>query len=127
MATHIVIGNGPCSSEAVTASLKDVIAEGDALALAWVGVNIPESVEAVYKFAFDTEMELTVFYSEGQTVHSMVRDRDHVSVIKVRDTRESLLKTLRSSGVDSIEVFAGEPYDKEFIKFFRMRERRLRT
>ena len=94
MATHIVIGNGPCSSEAVTASLKDVIAEGDALALAWAGVNIPESVEAVYKFAFDTEMALTVFYSEGQTVHSMVRDRDHVSVVKVRDTRESLLKAV---------------------------------
>ncbi|MBU0678335.1 MAG: DUF58 domain-containing protein [Verrucomicrobia bacterium] len=42
---------------------------------------------------------------------------------KMERTRE----ILRSSGCDRIEVFAGEYYEKEFIKFFRMRERRLRV
>jgi uncharacterized protein (DUF58 family) len=41
--------------------------------------------------------------------------------------RAELLKELRVSGIDTIEVYAGEPYEREFIKFFRMRERRMRT
>lgn len=40
--------------------------------------------------------------------------------------RGELLKNLRASGIDPIEVYAGEPYEKEFIRFFKMRERRLR-
>ncbi len=41
--------------------------------------------------------------------------------------RVELQQTLRSAGTDAIEVNAGEPYDREFIRFFRMRERRLRA
>lgn len=39
--------------------------------------------------------------------------------------RRELLSLLRTSGVDAIEVHAGEPYLKELIRFFRVRERRL--
>lgn len=41
--------------------------------------------------------------------------------------RRDLLGFLRSSGVDAVEVYAGEPYEKELIRFFRKRERRLRV
>lgn len=34
---------------------------------------------------------------------------------------------LRRSGIDFIEVQAGEPYDKALMRFFRTREQRLRT
>lgn len=40
--------------------------------------------------------------------------------------RADLLDGLRGAGVDTVEVFAGESYDREFIRFFRMRERRQR-
>jgi hypothetical protein len=30
----------------------------------------------------------------------------------------------RKAGIDTIRLFAGEPYDKEFIKFFRQRASR---
>ncbi len=40
--------------------------------------------------------------------------------------REVLKETLRSSGVDAVEANAGEAYDREFIRFFRARERRMR-
>lgn len=40
--------------------------------------------------------------------------------------RESLLKIFRTSGVDTVQANAGEPYEREFIKFFRMREQRLK-
>lgn len=38
--------------------------------------------------------------------------------------RETLQHTLRRAGIDTIELFTGEPYDKAFMKFFRQRSRR---
>ena len=40
--------------------------------------------------------------------------------------RDQLLQTLRRAGTDTIEVFAGEPYEREFMQFFRRREERAR-
>jgi uncharacterized protein (DUF58 family) len=41
--------------------------------------------------------------------------------------RNELLALLRASRIDTVQVNAGEPYEREFVKFFRMRERRLKT
>jgi len=41
--------------------------------------------------------------------------------------RASVTALLRSAGVDVVALEAGAPYDRELIKFFRQRERRLRT
>ncbi len=38
--------------------------------------------------------------------------------------QENLYKTLRRAGIDTIELFTGEAYDKAFMKFFRQRSRR---
>ena len=38
--------------------------------------------------------------------------------------RETLQRTLRRAGIDTIELFTGEPYDKAFMKFFRQRSRK---
>ncbi len=35
--------------------------------------------------------------------------------------RDELQRSLRRSGIDMIELFAGQPYDRAFIKFFRTR------
>jgi uncharacterized protein (DUF58 family) len=43
------------------------------------------------------------------------------------ERRESLLKMFRTSGIDIIQANAGEPYEREFIKFFKLREQRLKT
>lgn len=43
---------------------------------------------------------------------------------RYKKKREQLLTTLRGCGSDSIEVRAGEPYEREFIRFFKLRERR---
>jgi uncharacterized protein (DUF58 family) len=40
--------------------------------------------------------------------------------------RRETLEAMRRAGLDSIEVFAGEPYEKALMKFFRMREARIR-
>jgi uncharacterized protein (DUF58 family) len=39
--------------------------------------------------------------------------------------RSATLSGLRACGVDAIEVYAGEPYIKSFMKFFHERERRI--
>ena len=41
---------------------------------------------------------------------------------KTRDARENLLK---ACGVDEIPVFTGKSYMESFIKFFKMREKRM--
>lgn len=43
------------------------------------------------------------------------------------EQRQALLDRFRAAGVDAIQVFAGEPYDRALHRFFRMREQRIRT
>ncbi len=40
--------------------------------------------------------------------------------------REKLLKLFRSSDMDSVEVSTGRPYEKDLLRFFRLRERKFR-
>jgi uncharacterized protein (DUF58 family) len=40
--------------------------------------------------------------------------------------RRRLLATLKASRSDAVEVFAGEPYERQLATFFKLRERRLR-
>ena len=47
--------------------------------------------------------------------------------VRAAERREAWLRDLRRVGADPIEVYANEPYEKELIRFFRARERRLRT
>ncbi len=41
-----------------------------------------------------------------------------------RQAKTQMLANLRRAGIDAIEVYAGEEYEKELVKFFRIRERR---
>jgi uncharacterized protein (DUF58 family) len=45
-------------------------------------------------------------------------------LIEQEDRSDRLQRTLRRAGVDWIELFTGEPYDRAFMKFFRQRSRR---
>ncbi len=42
------------------------------------------------------------------------------------DQRLALLTMLRAADVDTMEVYAGEPYERELVRFFKLRERRMR-
>ena len=41
--------------------------------------------------------------------------------------RADLKQRLARTGLDVVEVWAGEPYDRALVRFFKARERRLRT
>lgn len=45
-------------------------------------------------------------------------------LLEQQERKETLQRTLRRAGIDRIELFTGEPYDKAFMKFFRTRGRR---
>jgi uncharacterized protein (DUF58 family) len=73
-----------------------------------------------------------VEWCDAETGESHLVDTSHSATRRMLEQYQSgrrteLLADLRRSGVDAIEVFAGEDYERELIKFFRMRERRLKT
>jgi len=94
MATHIIMGTGPCPKDAVTEALRDALTDGDTLAFAWSGSPVPESIGAVYDYVLDHEIDFVLFYTDEQKVHSAFREADHGTVQKVRNTYASLMKAL---------------------------------
>lgn len=97
-----------------TAKRHDLISIiiGDKLEFSWpkAGLVDWEDSETGRRFVIDT--------SDAAT-------RERFSQLQISQRKE-LLAFLRRRGIDTVEVFAGEPYEKELIKFFKMRERRLK-
>ena len=100
---------------AVTARRHDMIGVvvGDPRERVWPSAGLIEwqDAESGQRFLVDTSDKRTRQRLAGMQT---VRRRD-------------LLETLRKTGVDTIEVYAGEAYDKALMRFFRMREERMRT
>ncbi len=84
---------------------------GDKREMAWpkVGLTVWQDAESGDKIWVDTSSRKTRTALEAM-------HREHR-----RQLRENLIRWR----VDPIEIYAGEPYEFEFIKFFQMRERRL--
>jgi len=100
---------------AVTAKRHDLTAVvvGDRRERDWPAVGVVEWQDA------ETGEQYLVDTSNAHTRRKLAETQTH--------NREKLLKTLRGYGIDSIEVYAGESYDRQLFTFFKMRERRLRT
>jgi uncharacterized protein (DUF58 family) len=99
----------------VTARRHDVIAVvvGDPREESWPAVGLVEWID------LETGDRRLV-----DTSHRPTRRRLQEWQRKEQAGRRELL---RAAGVDVIEVQAGTPYDREFVRFFRMRERRFRS
>ena len=100
---------------AITSKRHDLIGVivGDKRENAWPKVGIIDWEDA------ETGERYLINSSDTRTRNALVAMQNQ--------KRRDLLKMLRSSDVDPVEVYAGEPYEKELIKFFRMRERRLKV
>jgi uncharacterized protein (DUF58 family) len=73
-----------------------------------------------------------VAWQDAETGERFLVDTSHAParrMLAAREAgrREAMGKQFRRAGVDTIAVAAGEPYEREFIRFFRMRERRMRV
>lgn len=100
---------------AITARRHDLIniMIGDKREQSWPAVGVVDWVDA------ETGRRSLVDTSD-------VRTRRAFGTLQTQ-RRESLLKVFRASGIDIVQANAGEPYEREFIKFFRMREQRLKV
>ncbi|HBA86340.1 MAG TPA: DUF58 domain-containing protein [Verrucomicrobia bacterium] len=91
-----------------------------------IGVTVADRRESSWPSAGVIEWE------DAETGARHLIDTSDAQTRRVLETlqaqrRKELLSMFRSAGVDSVEVFAGEPYEKALIRFFRQRERRLRV
>ncbi len=100
---------------AITARRHDLIGVvvGDKRERAWPAAGLVDwtDAETGRRFLLDT---------------SDARTRRALTALQTQ-RRQALLAQLRGAGLDYVEVNAGEPYERELVKFFRMRERRLKT
>jgi len=70
-----------------------------------------------------------VEWQDPESGHRILIDTSDASVrsallLTQEQQRETLQRTLHRAGIDTIELFTDEPYDKAFMKFFRQRSRR---
>jgi uncharacterized protein (DUF58 family) len=70
-----------------------------------------------------------VDFEDAETGQRLWVDTSHAPTRRALLTRQSarretLLRLLRSARSDAIELNAGEPYDRELVRFFRQREKR---
>lgn len=94
MSTHVVMGIGDAPESVITEGLRDVLKEGDDIAFAWVGSPVPKSLEAVYGYVLDNEVQFTMYYTDGQKIPGAFREADHGMVVKTRDIFSSLVKSV---------------------------------
>lgn len=85
---------------------------GDKRESSWplVGLVDWEDAETGRRYLLDT--------SHGATRRRLAQLR--------QEQRDGLLRTLRRAGLDTVEIFAGEPYERELMRFFQRREERMR-
>ncbi len=95
--THAIIGTGETSPKALAESLGEAIDEGDAVAIVWAGP--PNStVEAVYDYILDNEMEFTMFYSDDHTPPKVFRTADNGVTQKSRNPIVAAAKAVADGG-----------------------------
>ena len=99
---------------AVTARRHDLVGVvvGDKRERAWPAVGLVDWIDA------ETGTRHVVDTSDRET-------RRRLGLMQAQ-RREQLSDIFAAVGVDAIDVNAGEPYEREFVKFFKRRERRLR-
>ena len=99
----------------ITARHHDLISVliGDAREQSWprAGLIEWEDAETGSRYLLDTSSPLT---------------RRQLAMMQTTRRRETL-DTLRKCGIDCVEVYAGEAYERALMRFFRQREQRLRT
>ena len=91
-----------------------------------VGIVIADRLERAWPSAGLVE------WMDAETGRRHLVDTSHAPTRRAyglmqEQRRAGITSMLRSAGVDIITLEAGAPYDRELIKFFRQRERRLRT
>lgn len=93
--THAIIGTGATSAKALRESLGEILDEGDAVSIVWAGPP-NETVEAMYDYVIDNEVEFTMFYSDDHQPPKVFRTSD---VGVTQKSRNPLVAAAKSASV----------------------------
>jgi hypothetical protein len=94
---HAIVGSGSVKPSVVKAGLRDVLKEGDGVALVWSG-RPSEGMEAVYDYILDEEFNFQMFYAEGTTPPKVFRESELGFVQKTRAPLVSAVKAVTEYG-----------------------------
>ncbi len=96
----------------ITARRHDLVSVviGDKREIAWPDIGVVQwhDAETGERYLVDTSSRAV---------------REHLAIAQTRRS-EAVDALLRKAGIDTVRLFAGEPYDKQFIAFFRQRAQR---
>lgn len=95
--THAIIGTGETSKKALHASLGEILDDGDAVSLVWSG-SPTDTVEALYDYILDHEIEFTMFYSDDHTPPKVFRLADNGVTQKSRNPIVAAAKSVAAGG-----------------------------
>lgn len=92
MATFGIIGTGAGSPQAIEESLRDTLGKGDIVLVGWVGKPIPQSMETVYKFLLEEEIDFGLYHRPEEQVIRHFREADTCTVTQSRHPLDAILK-----------------------------------
>lgn len=95
--THGVVGDGSAPSNVINEGLKDLLEEGDVVALPWYGKPTP-GLAAVYDYILDNEVEFVMFHTDDTKPPKSFTSADTGSTSAVTDVHHAILKTVGSGG-----------------------------
>jgi hypothetical protein len=95
--THAIIGTGETSEKALHESLKDALEDGDSVSIIWSG-KPNETVEALYDYILDHEIEFTMFYTDEAHPPKVFRTADTGVTQKSRNPIVAAAKSVANRG-----------------------------
>lgn len=92
MTTYAIVGTGAASENAITESLRDILSPDDNVLIGWFGRPMPESIEIVYGYLLDNEVQFSLYHRPEQEVTRHFRDADNCIVTQSRHPLDAMLK-----------------------------------
>ena len=89
---YAIIGTGAASEASIKESLTDILSPDDTILIGWFGRPMPESIETVYGYLLDNEVQFSLYHRPEQEVTRHFRDADNCVVTQSRHPVDAMLK-----------------------------------
>lgn len=97
LTTHAIIGTGYAPRAVITEGLRDVLSDGDAVALVWEG-KPTAAMEFVYDYITDNSIPFFMYYEDGANPPRIFRESEFGTVQKVRHATQSAIQAVAGKG-----------------------------
>lgn len=95
---HAVVGTGSAPKSVITEGLRDILKDGDTIAIPWYGIKpLPKGLEIVYDYVLDEEISFVLVSANGTTVPKMF-NVEHGSQLTAANVNTKLLRAVEAKG-----------------------------